>query len=166
MIKQLILATILSVASINVYADSFLLFGGHGGFSLASGSDIHKAIGYEYGEVRYRETLYNFKGDFWDDFGFSLYAGTMMTLGGDLYLTHNKWMYAIGIEGAESDEDVVDSVGGYELLVEYAVTEHWALSLKHRSNCRQICRHLDFMPKGDEDKSNGGFNWLLIRYSF
>ena len=149
----------------------FTLFGGESEFSLAFGPDIYKEVGKKYGELRYRETLYLFKGDgiwggFWDEFGYSAYAGSMTTLGLDLYITHNQWMFGWGIEGARKNTDVVDSTGGYELLIEYAFTEQWALSLKHRSNCRQICRNISFLPKGDEDKSNGGFNFLLLRYMF
>ncbi len=165
MIKTILL-TITLLLPLSANAEAFTLFGGESNLSIAAGTDIHKALGYDYGEVRYRETLYEFESDFWDEFGFSLYAGTMMTLGGDLYVTHGNWMYGWGIEGAKSNEDVVDSIGGYELLVEYEMTEHWAISLKHRSNCRQICRNLDFMPKGSQDKSNGGFNWLMLRYTF
>lgn len=149
-------------------AKEFTIFGGESHFSAAVGADTYKISGKIYGEVRYRENLYIFEeGGYWgteSTFGYSLYAGTMYTLGGDLYITHNKWMFGVGIEGAEADKEVVDSVGGYELLVEYEITKHWALSLKHRSNCRQICRHLKFMPKGSENKRNGGYNFLLLRY--
>ena len=170
MIKN-ILITLILLLPLSANADPISLFGEPGIFSIAAGTDVHKAIGYEYGEIRYRELLYTFEEEdgFWDTFGFSLYAGSMTTFGADLYITHNQWMFGWGIEGANSNEEVVDSTGGYELLVEYAFTEHWALSLKHRSNCRQICRKIpgfDLLPKGDEDKTNGGFNWLMVRYAF
>jgi len=166
-----ILAVIALVAfSSDSKAEGFTILGGDSNFSVATGPDIHKITGKMYAEFRYRETLYNFKeGGYWgteSTIGYSLYAGTMVTFGGDLFLTHNKWMFGFGIEGAEADKEIVDSVGGYELLVEYAFTEQWAVSLKHRSNCRQICRHLKFMPKGSESKRNGGFNFLMIRYSW
>ncbi len=170
MIKNAALALIL-LLSFSANAEDTTIFGGESNFSLALGTDIHKALGHVYGEFRYRETLHVFEEDtYWDEFGFSLYTGSMITFGGDLYITRNNWMFGFGLEGAKSDDEVVDSTGGYELLIEYALPwEHWAISLKHRSNCRQICRAvpgLDWMPKGDENKSNGGFNWIMLRYTF
>ena len=170
--RVIFITTILGlvVVSFDSKADGeFTLFGEPGVFSIAAGTDLYKAVGYDYGEFRYREKLHTFEDSYWTTFGFSLYGGGMFTLGADFYITRNKWMYAFGIEGAKRNEEVVDSVGGYELLVEYAMTEHWAISFKHRSNCRQICREvpgLDLLPKGGEDKTNGGFNWLMIRYSW
>ena len=166
MIKN-ILFTLVLLLSFSANADPISLFGGESNFSLAYGPDIHKAPQQNYGEMRYRETLHVFEEDtYWDEFGYSLYVGGMYTLGADLYITRNKWMFGWGIEGAKRNSDVVDSTGGYELLIEYEIAEQWALSLKHRSNCRQICRNLPFMPKGDEELANGGYNFLMLRYIF
>jgi len=165
MVKELLL-TLMLLLPLSATADPFTLAGGESKFSLAAGPDVHQDQGKIYGEFRYRETLHTFRGDFWDEFGFSLYTGSMITIGGDLYITHGSWMYGLGIEGAKKDTEVVDSTGGYELLIEYGFNAQWALSFKHRSNCRTFCRHLSFMPKGDKDKKNGGFNFIMLRYSF
>ncbi len=169
LIKVLLIIAVLGlvVFSSDSQAEGLTLFGGESEISLAYGPDIHKDLGKKYWEFRYRETLHIFQEDtYWDEFGFSAYSGSMYTLGGDLWITRNNWMFGFGVEGAKRDSDVVDSTGGYELLIEYKITKQWALSLKHRSNCRQICRNIPFLPKGDEDLSNGGFNFLMARYNF
>jgi len=171
MLKNILLTLIL-LLPLSANAEQFTLFGGESEFSLALGRDIHKAPEQNYGEIRYREVLSEnglFGWGLGDDFGFSLYAGEMNTYGADIYLTFGKMMFAWGAEIADRTDDVVDSNGGYELLIEYAFTEHWALGIKHRSNCRQICDQVpgfSVLPKGDEDKTNGGYNFLVLRYTF
>lgn len=171
MLKNTLLTLIL-LLPLSANADPITLFGGESEFSLALGADVHKDMGKKYGELRYREILSEnglFGWGLGDDFGFSLYAGEMNTYGVDIYLTFGKLMLAWGAELADRTNEVVDSNGGYELLIEYAFTEHWALGIKHRSNCRQICSKvpgLSFLPKGDDDKTNGGYNFLVLRYTF
>lgn len=160
--KQLIGLLLLFIISTNAYSE----------FSLAAGQDFHKDIGKGYGEIRWRGTLSNngLFGTGWGDrFGYSLYAGESNTYGIDAFQTWGRFTFGFGIEAADSDVHVVDSDGGYELLFEWAFTEHWAASMKHRSNCRQICRNvpgLQVLPKGHDDRSNTGYNFLMVRYSF
>jgi hypothetical protein len=175
--KQLILASILTLTSVNVYAADFTsgkfsIFGGESEFSLALGRYVHKDKGKGYGEARYRETLSEngFLGTgIGDRFGYSLYIGESNTYGADLFQNWGNFMFGFGIEAADNNETVVESTAGYELLFEYAITPNWAISLKHRSNCRQICESvpgMKILPHGSKDKANGGFNFLMLRYTF
>jgi hypothetical protein len=174
--KQSLLAIILLLTSVNAHAIDFTLFGGESEFSLAGGPDVHKDKGDRYAEIRYRETLSEngFLGlGVGDRFGYSLYAGEHNTYGADIFQTWGRFMFGFGIEAADNNEEVVQSTAGYELLFEWAITEHWAASLKHRSNCRQICGGVpDYvpiigqLPHGSDDKTNGGYNWLMLRYTF
>lgn len=141
-------------------------------FSIAGGQDFLKNQGAGYAEIRWRGTLSEnglFGTNWGDRFGYSLYAGDANTYGVDVFQTWDKFMFGLGVEAADNDINVVASTAGYELLFEWAFTEHWAVSYKHRSNCRQICRKvpgLGILPKGSENKTNGGFNFLMVRYTF
>ena len=140
------------------------------GFSVAGGLDFIHDQGLEYAELRWRDNLMD-DGLFGygDSFGWTLYGGSMETVGIGIYNTWGPLLIGWGAEAADPQEDVVETEGGYEILIEYAMTEHWALSLKHRSNCRDVCRNipgLDALPKGAMDKSNKGFNYLMLRFTF
>lgn len=137
------------------------------GVSIAGGQDFGFAKGQQYGEIRYSHDLYEFDGG--NIFGASAYLGSMNTKGAGIYFKGEYLLFGIGVETADEDEDVVDTTDGYELRLEVKVAEHWSVGVKHRSNCSVVCREvpvMNGMKKGPEDKSNHGFNFVIVRYEF
>ena len=159
------LILILALTSTNAFAE----------LSMAYGVDVIHSYDpdidetWEYGEIRYSHMLGTanvFSKP--REYGWHGYVGSNDTVGIGLYGKFDDWKFGWGVEFAEPNE-LTSTEGGYELLVEYALTEHWALSLKHRSNCRDVCTKVPFMdilPHGDEDTSNRGANYLTVRYTF
>lgn len=149
------------------------------GFSLAAGGDvIHtddpdegaQALDKEYYEIRYRQMFFDLgTQNFFDTFGWHAYLGNKDTIGIGIYATSGPFMFGWGIESAEPDA-LTSTEGGYEILLEVMLTEHFALGLKHRSNCKSVCDGripgLDLLPRGDEDTHNRGWNYLTLRYNF
>ena len=147
-------------------------------WSVAAGFDfIHtededdeaQALDKEYYEVRYRGQLYTYSDNFVDTFGWSAYVGNKDTIGLGIYGTSGPFLFGWGIEAAEPDA-LTSTEGGYELLLEWKLAADWAVSLKHRSNCKAVCDGripgLDLLPHGDEDTHNRGWNYLTLRYIF
>lgn len=138
-----------------------LSFSAHAELSIAGGVDVWKAPGDVYGELRYT-------GEDWNHW--SLYTGTDGSVGGDVFITYKRFIFGLGAEYAFSyDPEVVDTDWGYQFRIEYKINENWSGFFKHVSNCRKICKDgkmLDFLPHGDQDTTNHGFNYLGLRYSF
>lgn len=137
------------------------------GFSVATGVEIGYAEGQQYTEIRYQHDLHKFDGG--NIFGISGYVGSMNTKGIGMYVIDTPVLYGIGVETADRDEDVVATKKGYEIRLEWFITEQLSLGLKHRSNCSVLCRNvpvLNGFPKGPEDENNHGFNFLILRYDF
>ena len=140
--------------------------------SIASGTDFIHDKGKSYSEIRWRQNLVILEpsDNMWkpDTIGYSIYAGSMSTKGIGIYATWGKFLFGWGPEYADIGE-FVPTEHGYELLAEYAFTESWAVSIKHRSNCRDVCRRvpgLDVLKKGPEDEHNQGYNYITLRYTF
>ena len=139
-----------------------LPFSANADVSIASGFDFLHDKGKPYTEIRYH-------GEDWKYW--TVYAGTDNTFGGDLYYTlFKQWEVGFGIEHANGGEDSkVETEAAYQGRIDYNIDEHWAVSYKHRSNCKDLCRQfpgLSWMPKGSEDKHNSGLNYITLRYTF
>jgi len=96
------------------------------------------------------------------------YIGNNNTIGGDLYYTNGSVEYGFGIEYADELE-LVGTNMAYQLRIDYNINEDWSVGVKHRSNCKDVCRNvpgLSWLPKGPEDESNTGYNFLMVRYKF
>lgn len=147
-------------------------------FSIAYGVDIKHSnddnleddnLDDRYYEVRYRSQLFDLETENVDSqIGWAAYAGAKNTIGLGLYGTFGPFLAGVGVESADEDE-LTSTQGGYELMLEWRFHDDFALSLKHRSNCKYVCEKVPFMdvlPHGSDSTHNRGWNYLTLRYNF
>lgn len=146
-------------------------------FSIAAGvdiihsndNDLEESVDDEYWEIRYRHKLFELDSLLIDSgIGFNIHAGAKDTIGVGLYGTFGPFLAGLGIESAEKDL-LTSTQGGYEIMLEWRFHTDWALSLKHRSNCKYVCEQvplMDVLPHGSESTHNRGWNYLTLRYNF
>lgn len=128
-------------------------------FSIAGGFDIQHDQGRPYAEVRYF-------GEDWRHW--SAYVGTDNTVGIELYTSLFGIELGWGVEYANSGDQIVSTPLAYQLRFEYPINDTWDVGLKHRSNCKKVCNNdlLDWVPHGEQDSWNNGYNFLYLRHRF
>ena len=138
--------------------------------SIAGGLDvIHTQdtdIPDEYAEIRYRSIIDRDLDKKWiDHWGWSVWGGMYDTVGVGIFGTYGPFMVNWGPEYSEPRR-LVSTHWGYDTTLEYKINTNWAISLKHRSNCKSFCRKVpgfQILPKGGKDTHNSGFNYLMVR---
>lgn len=133
-------------------------------FSIAGGFDIQHDAGRPYAEVRYF-------GEDWEHW--SAWIGTDSSIGIELYTTADwiglpKLQLGIGPEYAAPGNRIVSTPWAYQIRFEYKLTEQWDIGIKHRSNCKAICnnKYLEWIPHGEKEDWNHGYNFLYARFRF
>lgn len=121
-------------------------------FSVALGADIHHAQGEPFVEMRLESKV----ADVW----FSLYG-----VGAGLHWG-DKVRFGLGVEYGSAREQVETRLA-YALRLEYRLSKQWGLGVKHRSNCRKLCRGDLLRPFNlGNDGHNRGYNYLYLRRKF
>ena len=131
-------------------------------FTIAGGVDIQHDRGHPYAEVRYF-------GEEWRHW--SAWVGTDRMVGAELYTTIFGIQFGLGYEYANEkagDNRIVSTPWAYQVRFEYSINDRWDIGLKHRSNCKMICDNelLDWLPHGEDEDWNYGYNFLYLRHRF
>lgn len=132
--------------------------------TAAVGVDLVHDRGHPYAEIRYF-------GEDWEHW--SVWLGTDRSVGAELYTTADwlglpKLQLGLGVENAKGGNHIVSTPWAYQIRFEYEINEKWDVGLKHRSNCKKICNNsvLDWIPHGEAEDWNHGYNFLYLRHRF
>ena len=162
-----LLAVSLLAASMTVQADEDKLFDGT--VSIFGGVDTIHDKGDNYFELRYQDAdAFQLTDNPAYHFGWATWVGSNDTLGLGLAYESENWSFGIGPQMHSAGEDVVETGWGYQILIEYKLFPQVYVGVSHVSNCRDVCTKLplDFIPHGDEDDSNKGWNYVGLRWNF
>jgi len=137
--------------------------------SLSIGFDSIHDRGKSYSELRLIDTTTPFFDGTDYAFSWSAFLGTDDTIGVEIYYPYHDWEFGWGIEYSEEGEDVVETVGKYQLRLGYNFTDEWSAQVFHKSNCRDICSKTgldNILPHGGDSRSNKGYNYIGISYRY
>ena len=100
------------------------------------------------------------------EIGWSGVIGTDNTIGGDVFVTNNDWLFGLGVEHSRAD-DIVGTAWKYQIRIEYEIVDNLSVGLVHKSNCNKVCEEagLFFLPRGPKDLPNSGYNYVGLRWT-
>ncbi len=121
--------------------------------SLALGADVKHDAGDPYLELM-------LEGQMW-----SVWVATA-GVGGQVQYDLGRWRFGAGLEAGPARWEV-STILAYSLRIEYNTGHKWTIGLRHRSNCKSVCRGdlVRWANLGNEGR-NTGYNWLYLRRKF
>lgn len=138
-------------------------FAANGELSVFGGQDVRHDRGASFSEIRYHG------GEYMNLYGHAIswsgYVGNKNTIGIEIFYPVKNWEFGWAIEYSDLAENVVETVGKYQLRIEYNINNWLSFSILHKSNCRDVCTifPLNLLPHGDKDQSNKGLNYIGFR---